>query len=73
MNATNLVLQAITETLEEYAATPGDGYLQGRVSGLLSAALLGDLISSEEHGAFSVRSREIGLAYSRQLEAAAAR
>ncbi|MCK9201726.1 MAG: hypothetical protein M0P59_01310 [Gallionella sp.] len=72
MNAKNAVLQAITETQDEYTAAPGDSYLQGRVSGLLSAALLGDLISSEEHGALCAQSREIGLAYSHQIELASA-
>ncbi|MBI5658034.1 MAG: hypothetical protein HZC43_00415 [Nitrosomonadales bacterium] len=69
MTAKTLVLQALSEALEEYTASPGDGYFQGRVSGLLSAALLGDIISSKEHDTLCARSSEIGRAYSRQLEA----
>ena len=72
MNTNNLVLQSIDEALADYAANPSNGYFLGRVSGLLSAALLGYLISEKEHDALTKRSVEIGCANYHQLEQIAA-
>lgn len=68
MTAKDRVLKEITWALKSYAATPNDGYWQGRISGLLSAAMMGDIISSEEYNEFHEQSRKISFAYSSQLE-----
>lgn len=68
MSAKQLVVKAITEALESYAAYPGDAYLGGRVSGLISAATLFGAISDEECDRLSARNYQIGRTYSRKLE-----
>lgn len=68
MTTKTLVLTAIAEAMEEYAKWPADAYLHGRVSGLLSAAMLGDIISSKEHDEFYARLSETSRARSRQME-----
>ena len=67
MTAKDRVLKEVTWAMKSFAASPGDGYWQGRISGLLSAALMGDIISSEEHHEFHEQSRAISHAYSRKL------